>query len=89
MNDPHQDLSADNNVMLRRIVQLIEGDGDNAPGILARLSLVEKVLFGKDADGGMVQRVQFMWRTWVWVLCTLSAFGGFMLRELVRIIWHI
>lgn len=89
MSEEHRDLSADNNAMLRRIVQLIEGDGENAPGILARLSLIEKVLFGRDADGGMVQRVQFMWRTWIWVLCSLSAAMGFLLRELVKVIWKI
>lgn len=73
-----------------RVTGLIEGSGADAPGLMARLSLVERVLFGKERqEEGMVYRVGILWRMSTWVLCTLSALAGFALREGIRLIWHV
>lgn len=75
---------------VERILVMIEGTGEDAPGLMARLSLVERILFGKEhQDEGMVYRVSVLWRLHVWVLCTLSAAGGFVLREIIRLIWKV
>lgn len=75
---------------VERVIGLIEGSGADAPGLLARLGLVERVLFGKERqDEGIVYKVGVLWRVQVWVLCTLSAAAGFVLREIVRLIWHV
>ncbi len=70
--------SLDNSRKLDRILALIEGE-DNAPGILSKLALHEEVLFGRNG-WGMVTRVNLMWRIHVWVLCALSAAGGYLLK---------
>lgn len=75
---------------VERLLVIIEGTGSDSPGLTARLSLVERVLFGKEhQDEGIVYKVGVLWRVQVWVLCTLSAAAGFMLREAVRLIWHV
>lgn len=75
---------------VERILVMIEGTGEDAPGLMARLSLVERILYGKDhRDEGLVYRVGVLWRVHVWVLCTLSAAGGFVLREIIRLIWKV
>lgn len=75
---------------VQRILVIIEGTGEDAPGLMARLSLVERVLFGKEnQDQGLVYKVGVLWRVHVWILCSLSAALGFALRELIRLIWHV
>ena len=69
-----------------RSLQLLEGDED-APGLMKRVAFMETLLFGKDRASGMIHKVTVMWRIHIWVLCTASAFVGFMARELVKIIW--
>lgn len=71
------EVSQQNAVKLDRLVQLLEGDGENAPGIVGRLGMVERILFGKDGAGGIVQEHKVMWRIHVWLLCTGSAAVGF------------
>lgn len=61
---------------LDRVVQLLEGDGKDAPGVLSRLSVIERVLFGKEGTGGLLVEHRVMWRAHVWALCTLSAGAG-------------
>lgn len=95
MND--QTISASNAVKLaqldskvERILVIIEGTGEDAPGLMARLSMVERVLFGKERqDEGIMYRVNVLWKGYIWLLCTLSAIAGFGLRELVKIIWKV
>lgn len=71
-----------NSQKLDRLIQLIEGAQD-APGILARISLIEAVLFGRHGKDGLVTKVNFMWKAHVWVLCCLSGMVGFLFRELL------
>lgn len=75
---------------VERILVIIEGTGEDAPGLMARLSLVERVLFGKEhQDEGIVYRISVLWKGYIWLLCTLSAMAGFGLRELVKILWKV
>lgn len=75
---------------VQKILVILEGTGEDAPGLMARLSLVERVLFGKERqDEGMIYRVNVLWKGYIWILCTLSAAAGFGLRELVRIVWKV
>jgi len=72
-----------------RMVLLLEGSGEDAPGIVTRLALLERVMFGKDKQEGVTYKVAILWRMHVWVLCTLSGLAGFALREIVRLIWKV
>ena len=77
-------------VKVNKCLVVLEGSGEDAPGLMARLSLLERVLFGKERqDEGIVYKVGVLWRINVWVMCTMSAAAGFLLRELVRVIWKV
>lgn len=80
MTDDPKTASQSNAIKLDRIIQLIEGETD-APGILARIALIEAVLFGRHGKDGIVTKVNFMWKAHVWVLCSVSALLGFLFRE--------
>ena len=67
---------------LDKIAQLMEGETD-APGVLARLALMEAVLFGRHGKEGLVTKVNFMWKAHTWILCSLSGAAGFLFRELL------
>ncbi len=43
----------------------------------------EKLLYGEGTEFGVAQKVQVMWRAWIWILCTLSGFLGFILHSLI------
>lgn len=81
--------SQENAGKLDRVIQLLEGDGSDAPGLVARVGIIERVLFGKETEKGLMFRVSIMWRLHLWILCTLSAGAGFALREAVKLIWKI
>jgi hypothetical protein len=70
-------VSEQNSHKLDRIVQLLEGDGKDAPGLVNRLGTLESILYGKDKAGGLVQEHRIMWRVHVWLLCSASASLGF------------
>lgn len=73
-----------------RIVSLLEGDGEESPGLVRRIAFIERILFGRERqEEGLVYRVGVLWRWQTWVLCTMSAGLGFALRECVRLIWHV
>ena len=94
MNDTISESNARKLVQLdqkiERILVIIEGTGEDAPGLMARISMVERVLFGREKqDEGLVYKVGVLWRMHVWLLCALSAAGGFVMREIIRVIWHV
>jgi hypothetical protein len=60
-----------------RLVHLLEGDGSDAPGIVARLGMLERILYG-NASNGLVHRVNVLWRVHTWVLCSASGVLGWM-----------
>lgn len=53
---------------------------------MARLHIVEKILFGEENKGGMYQQHQIMWKAHIWVLCTGSAVASSALTLLVQFI---
>jgi hypothetical protein len=74
---------------LDRILILIEGDGENAPGLNGRVSKLEGAVFGGEQAMGLLTRTMIMWRVHVWMLCTLSAGAALLAREVVRYIWKV
>ncbi len=80
MNDENKSVSANNSRKLDEIIMLVKGEED-APGVLKRLTEIEDLLRGKGGHGGLIMKVNSMWRAHVWLLCTLSAAVGFLLRE--------
>lgn len=68
---------------------VIQGSGADAPGLVSRVALIERVMFGKEQQEGMVYKVNILWRMHLWVLCTLSGLAGFALREAVRLVWKV
>ena len=77
------DISRLNSQKLDRVLLAVEGTPDY-PGINMRLAIVEKVLFGKEGAGGLVQQHVILWRIHVWILCTLSGLLGTALTLLVQ-----
>ena len=75
-------VSRSNAQKLDRLIQLVEGEQD-APGVLARLALMEAVLFGRHGKDGLVTKVNFLWRAHMWIFCSLSGAAGFLFRELL------
>ena len=63
-----------------RLLQIIEGDGDDAPGLVGRLAHVERDFYGHKNDLGVRTKVTIMWRVHMWILCTASALAGYALR---------
>lgn len=64
--------------------QLLSGDGQDAPGLMARVAGIERALYGQEANReGVIYKVNILWRVHVWVLCTLSALAGSALTMLV------
>jgi hypothetical protein len=82
MTDEHRALSFDNSKKLDQLILLIQGETD-APGILARIALIEAVLFGRHGKDGLVTKVNFMWRAHIWILCAISGVFGFLFRQLL------
>jgi len=42
-------------------------------GIENRIALIERMMNGESGKLGMYAMIQILWRSYVWVLCTLSA----------------
>ena len=84
-----QDWSEENGRKLDRIIQLLEGDGEGAPGLIKRVAAVERVLQGVEGTYGVITKVTIMWRFWIWILCTASAGVGALATELFKTLHHI
>jgi hypothetical protein len=82
------ELSEENGKKLDRVIQLLEGDGKDAPGLIGRVGRMERELFG-NGHMGITTRVQLMWRSWVWMLCTASAGAALAGREFIRIVFKV
>lgn len=67
---------------INKLSQLMEGATD-APGVLARIALIEAVLFGRHGKDGLITKVNFMWRVHIWIYCAISGATGFLFRELL------
>ena len=71
---------ADTDQKLDRVLMLLEGAGQDAPGLLHKVNTHADILLGKDGSRGMVQKVDLMWRAHIWLLCTLSGGLGFLCK---------
>ena len=82
-----EQISAENSRKLDHIVWLLDGDGDN-PGVLHRLGEIAETLYGKQGAGGIVSKVNVMWRIHTWLLCTLSGglgvLGTLLIQKIVK-----
>jgi hypothetical protein len=66
-----------------RWTELMEGRSD-APGFLMRLRQMEILLLGKEGSGGLVSKVNVLWRVQTWFLATGSAGVGALLTLLIE-----
>jgi hypothetical protein len=81
--DHSQQISESNSKKLDRIINLLDGDGPDSPGMIKAVSSHAHILHG-NGNFGVVQKVNIMWRLHVWVLCTLSGLGGYLIRHFVK-----
>jgi len=96
MNEPHEhqnnknavEISRDNSEKLNEIIRLLNGGGPDVPGLIQRVAVIERVLFGKENSGGLVATVAQMARWRAWLLSTLSAGVGGVLVALAEYILH-
>jgi len=44
-------------------------------------------LYGKDGEFGIVHKVAVIWRSYVWILCTISAILGYFAKYVSDSIW--
>lgn len=90
MNEDTEKASIENSRKLDRILLLLEGNGPDAPGLMARVAQHDAVLFGVgDKRTGIVDKINTVYRFWVWVLCTLSAGAGGVATALLKKFIHI
>jgi len=80
----NEEISLSNAKKLDRIVQLLEGDGIDAPRLLHRVAGHEETLYGTRGNNGLTHKVNIMWRIHIWLLCTLSAAGGFVIKSMTE-----
>ena len=78
-----ENTSENNSRKLDRIIGWIEGD-DGTPGLQDRMKLIERILFGKEGQRGMIQEHMIMWRIHVWLLCSLSGILGAIMTLLIQ-----
>ena len=79
-----ENISAENAKKLDRILLLLEGEPE-VPGLLANVNSLKETVFGRRGELGLVGKTTIMWRAHVWVLCSLSAMAGYLLRHYVHL----
>ncbi len=72
--------SVNNSKKLDRIMFLLEGSGEDTPGIVQTVSQLKEAMFGIQGRNGLTQKVDIMWRIYIWVLCSMSGVFGFALK---------
>jgi len=86
----HQDApetsTAQNSKKLDRIMFLLEGSGEDTPGLVQTVAELREAMFGVQGRNGLTQKVDVMWRIYIWLLCTLSGAAGFLLKAFVDIL---
>lgn len=79
-----EEISIENGKKLDRIMLFLEGAGEDAPGLLHNVAKHGHALYGDNGHDGLISRVAIMWRIHVWVLCSVSAGFGFMLKSIIE-----
>lgn len=67
-----------------RILQVIEGEGDDQPGVIGQLAEIRRDFYGVKNELGVKAKMAIVWRVHVWLLCSASALIGIGLDTL----WH-
>lgn len=72
-----------NSEKLDRILAMLEGFGQ-APGLLSKVEMHDKILFGEQGKDGLISKVNTLWRIHVWLSCSVSAIIGYFVREIIK-----
>ena len=65
-------------VTVADLVRLLRGaDDDGHAGLVGKVRRHGQTLYGaNDREFGMVHKINVLWRSWIWLLCTASAGVG-------------
>ena len=58
---------------------LLEG-AEDAPGLVRTVMDLKEAMFGIQGRNGLTQKVDIMWRIYIWLLCSASGAFGFFLK---------
>lgn len=61
--------------MVCDLTTLLRGDSDNL-GLVGRVARHHLSLYGNDQEFGVIHKVNVVWKTYIWLLCTGSAAAG-------------
>ncbi len=70
------DASIENSKKLDKVIRLLEGEGEGenkTPGLMERVSAVERILYGQDKLGGLVVEVAKIRKITSWISHTATA----------------
>lgn len=79
-----EQISAENSKKLDEVLMILKGQGESSPGLMAVVHAHSIELYGTQGKLGLTQKMAVVWRSGVWVLCSLSAIGGFLLKTLIH-----
>lgn len=80
----------DLNRKVDQLLTMMNGTGEDNPGVMGRLAFMERVLFGKeDQERGLLYKVNVMYRVHFWLVGLICTAAGFGLRELVHLVWKV
>jgi len=65
---------------------LLKGSGEDTPGVVKAVARLNDATFGVKGSGGLTQRVDIMWRIYIWLLCTMSGVAGYWIKDLVDMV---
>ena len=75
--------SEENSKKLDKIMSILAGSGDGMPGLVQTVASLRDALFGVQGRNGLTQKVDIMWRVYIWFLCSISAGFGFLVKMLL------
>jgi hypothetical protein len=79
-----EQISAENSKKLDEVLMMLKGQGDDSPGLIAKVHAHSVELYGSQGRLGLTQKMAVVWRSGIWVLCSLSGIGGYLLRTLIH-----
>jgi hypothetical protein len=78
-----RDVSHANSEKLDRLLELVKGS-EGSPGLVGRMAIIERVLFGPDNAGGLVSQHQILWKIHLWLIGIASGGVGVLVTLLVQ-----
>ncbi len=79
-----KEASIENSHKLERIIYLLEGTGEETPGLVKVVNDLRDAMFGIQGKNGITQKVDIMWRIYIWLLCSMSAALGYWIKTMVE-----